>query len=118
MADIGDVVGRLRLTDEFSVPIAKMQQTLMGLARTFAPAVAGALSIAGAFKVVKDSVDAAANAESVVAQLNSAIISTGGAAGKTTEVIRPPPPRPTSQQDYADRLSGRAYQRPTDEAPF
>lgn len=88
MADIGDVVGRLRLEDEFSVPVAKMQQTLMGLARTFAPAVAGALSVAGAFKVLKDSVDAAAHAESVVAQLNSAIVSTGGVAGKTTEGLQ------------------------------
>lgn len=88
MVDIGRIEGALALRDEFTNPIGKMQQTLSGLVRQFAPAVAGLASIAGVINTIKKSVDAAANAESVVTRLNTAIIATGGAAGKTTEELR------------------------------
>lgn len=88
MVDIGRIEGALALRDEFTNPIGKMQQTLSGLVRQFAPAVAGLASIAGVINTIKKSVDAAANAESVVTRLNTAIIATGGAAGKTTEGLR------------------------------
>jgi len=88
MVDIGRIEGALALRDEFTNPIGKMQQTLSGLVRQFAPAVAGLASIAGVINTIKKSVDAAANAESVVTRLNTAIVATGGAAGKTTEGLR------------------------------
>ena len=88
MVDIGRIEGALALRDEFTNPIGKMQQTLSGLVRQFAPAVAGLASIAGVINTIKKSVDAAANAESVVTRLNTAIIATGGSAGKTTEELR------------------------------